>query len=392
MTKLNTPSGNFALYVGHVAGAIDLAALPLWIGALIAHYGYRPEQAGLTVTCFLAGVVVASVALAPRFHHLRPRWIAACGFAVSAAAFLAASQLAVSPDVFTPLIALHAIAGLGTGSALSMTHGSIGRSANPHRLFGLVNAAMGALAILMFAFLPGQIASFGGDMLFTAFALTMGFAAIVSAVLFPEGGGSEAEASGKTGASRSTIPLMAYALVGTILCMTINQSMVFAFVERIGVDRGFGEGAVQGVLVALGFVNLLPGALAALLQKRLAPLGVGVVGPVFQAILALTLTSATVFALYAAPALLYVSTVIFTHVFLFGFLSRTDPTGRIVAATPAMMMTGSAIGPVLGGAIVGTVGYDGLGYMAAVLGTIAFALMLMSWLRFGATRDVGEAA
>ena len=84
-------------------------------------------------------------------------------------------------------------------------------------------------------------------------------------------------------------------------------------------------------------------ALAALLQKRLPPLGVGLAGPVLQTVLAMCITHATVFPVYAAPAMAYVSVVIFTHTFLFGFLSKVDRTGRAVAATPAMMMSGSAL-------------------------------------------------
>jgi predicted MFS family arabinose efflux permease len=259
-----------------------------------------------------------------------------------------------------------------------MTHGTIGRSANPHRLFGLVNTAMSLLAVLMFAFLPGQIAHFGGSAVFVAFTLTMGVAAIVAAILFPEGGVAEVQPAAGTSDRRIAIPYIAYAIIGTILCITINQAMVFSFLERIGIDRGFGAGPVQGVLIGLGFVNLLPGALAALAQKRLSPLAVGMAGPVVQAILALSLTSATVFIGYAAPALLYASAVIFTHTFLFGFLSKVDPSGRVVASTPAMMMTGSAIGPALGGVIVATIGYAGLGYMAAALGAIAFILMALA--------------
>jgi predicted MFS family arabinose efflux permease len=318
------------------------------------------------------------VILAPRFHRLRPRWIAGGGFALSAAAFLLASRLPVEPGSFVPLVVLHVVAGLGTGSALSMTHGMIGRSANPHRLFGFVNTAMSVLAILMFAFLPGQIARFGGSAVFVAFATTMGVAAVVAAFLFPEDGGAEVQPAAGAPERSVTIPYVAYAIIGTILCITINQSMVFSFLERIGIDRAFGEGPVQGVLVGLGFVNLLPGTLAALAQKRLAPLVVGMAGPVVQALLALLLTNSPVFIGFAASALFYASAVIFTHTFLFGFLTKVDPSGRVVAATPAMMMTGSAIGPALGGVIVATMGYSGLGYMAAVLGVVALFLMALA--------------
>ena len=46
--------------------------------------------------------------------------------------------------------------------------------------------------------------------------------------------------------------------------------MMFSFLERLGVERGFGLEAVTGVLIALGIVNLFPAPLAALLEKRVS--------------------------------------------------------------------------------------------------------------------------
>ena len=53
--------------------------------------------------------------------------------------------------------------------------------------------------------------------------------------------------------------------------MSVVQSMAFSFLERAGADRGFGVEKVTAVLVALGFINLFPTVLAALLEKRLNP-------------------------------------------------------------------------------------------------------------------------
>ncbi|MEI8635209.1 hypothetical protein P4S72_30455, partial [Vibrio sp. PP-XX7] len=53
----------------------------------------------------------------------------------------------VAASSFPMLIALHLMAGLGAGAALSSVHGTIGRTENPHRLFGLVPVvALGVLA------------------------------------------------------------------------------------------------------------------------------------------------------------------------------------------------------------------------------------------------------
>jgi predicted MFS family arabinose efflux permease len=63
--------------------------------------------------------------------------------------------------------------------------------------------------------------------------------------------------------------------------------------------------------------------------------------------------------------------MIFTHTFIFAFLARHDPSTRAVAATPVMAMTGSAIGPILGGAVASHFGYESIGWTIVVAATIS---------------------
>jgi predicted MFS family arabinose efflux permease len=378
MTRANTTSSAITLSICHMAGMIDLAALPLWIGSLMNFYGLTAPQAGVVVTTFLAAVVAASVIFAPMFNRLPHRAFVPGGFAIAACAFFACSLLHAPAGSVYPFILLHAVAGLGAGGALSVTHGAIGRTANPHRLFGIVNIAMGALAIVMFATVPALIAHLGGQVLFQAMAATMALASLVALMRFPASRTEPREtARPAAGQAHAPLPRAAWLTIVVIVCLALNQATVFSFVERIGVLRDFGLDNVQLILVVMGFVNLAPGLLAALLQKRLSPIAVGIAGPILQAVLALTLTGSSSFASYAVPAVFYVSLVIFTHTFLFGLLARVDTTGRAVAATPAMMMFGSAIGPALGGLIASTIGYHGLGWSTAVFATIAVLAMLL---------------
>jgi predicted MFS family arabinose efflux permease len=393
VTKLNGWGGLVTLSIGHMAGMIDLAALPLWIGGLMKFYGLGAPQAGLTVTMFLASVVLSSVIFAPMFTRLKHRFFACCGYCIAACAFLAASWQAVSPDSLAPFMVLHAVAGFGVGAALSVTHGAMGRTANPHRLFGIANVAMGILAVIMFATLPGLTAAFGGQTIFRAFAVTMAFGAVVALLFFPAVPQSDAPVPRATRATgRKPLGRSAWLTIGTIVCIALNQAMVFSFVERIGEMHNFAEGTVQKVLIVTGFVNLLPGILAALLQKKFAPVNVGIAGPILQAVFALSLTGSTTFAFFAVPATLYVALVIFTHTFMFGLLSQVDKTGRAVAATPAMMMLGSAAGPALGGFVAAAVGYPGLGWVVAIIATMAVIFMLLTRRELGRSPQKAMAA
>lgn len=358
--------GRIALMVGHCAGMVDLVALPVWVGTLISSYGFDPQQAGGLATLFLVGAVLASLFLAPRFNRLNRRLVATGGFAVSALSFGVAS---LQMDFFA-MAACHAIAGLAAGSALSVTHGTIGRAANPHRLFAIVGLALGVFAIVFLGTTPNLVAALGGAALFRVFAVVMAVAAIISLLLFPvpdraEGADFDIVHPKLSGA--------VWAGVMGISLMALNQAMVFSFFERIGADRGYGVETVTAILIALGFVNLVPAPLAAFLETRLDANKVVLAGPAVQAVLALLITAVAVFPAYAGAGAVFVSIMIFTHTFAFGLLSRLDSSGRALAATPAMLMVGAAIGPILGGTLVKFSGYPAIGVAVVIVAVLAIA-------------------
>lgn len=359
--------GRAALMVAHCAGMVDLVALPIWVGTLIGRYGFDPRSAGLLATLFLAGVVVASTTLAPRFHRLRPRAIAAGGYAVAAAGFW---LISINHD-FAPMAALHALAGVAAGSGLSVTHGTIARSGNPHRMFALVGAALGVFAVVFLGATPPLVEQQGGAILFAVIAAVMLTAALTSLAAFPAPDVQTAPAG--TARAQQPLPRAVWFGIAGIACMSLVQSMTFSFLERVGNERGFSVAAITAVLVALGIVNLFPAPLAALLERKWPARRVMLIGPAIQAALTITIMNATGYGLYAAAASVFAAVMIFTHTFAFGALARMDRTGRSMAATPAMLMSGAAVGPILGGTLVMLFGYGALGAAAAVIGIAAVA-------------------
>lgn len=362
---IDSRRGRLALMVAHCAGMIDLVALPIWVGVLVAHYGFDPQQAGALATLFLGGVVLASVVLARIFHRGAGRGVATLGFGAAAAAF----GLAATRTDFAALAALHAVAGLAVGAALSVTHGSIARSARPHRLFAIAGMALGVFAVVFLGATPQAVAATGGTALFFVFAAVMALAALVSLLAFPSLG-VVADSPASAAAPAALEPAVWFGIAG-IACMTVVQAMTFSFLERVGAERGFERQAINAVLIALGLVNLFPAALAALLERRVAARSVLLAGPLLQAALAAVVMNASGFAPYAVAASLFAAVMIFTHTFAFGLLSRLEPSGRALAATPAMLMAGSAIGPVLGGTLVKSFGYGSLGIAAALIAAVA---------------------
>lgn len=365
---MHTPDslrGRTVLLIAHVAGMIDLVALPVWVGTLVQHYRFNFEQAGLLVTTFLVGVVAASLVLAPLFARLPRRIVAVLGYALAATAFFSAAQSVALAE----LLVLHVLAGVGTGCGLSMAHGSIGRSANPHRLFAIAGAALGVFAVAFYAIVPHLIAARGGALLFQVMGGLMVLASCAALALpgLPQTAGS---GPGRAHARISSATW--FALAGTI-CLTLNQAVVFSFLDRIGVGRGFGQDNVNMVLAAVGIVNLIPAVLAGFLQRRLTPLSVALLAPAVQAGLAIVISSSTAFAPFAVAASVYAFVVIFAHTFLFGWVAQLEPSGRATAAMPAVLMMGSAVGPLLAGTIAQRFGFGAIGIGVAIVAVIGIA-------------------
>ncbi len=350
-----------ALVIGHFSGMLDLIALPVWVGALVERYGFSPQEAGALATLFLLGAVGASMFCAPRFNTFNQRLVTVAGFGVAAAAFFLASL----QTGFVPLAILHIISGVAVGMALSMVHGTMGRTANPHRLIAMAGIALGLFAIILLAGIPQLLIARGGPVLFQVFGGIMAFAALSCALMFRNPDRIEEQAA--VPFSRAI-----WLSIFGISLMTFNQAMVFSFVEVIGKSRGFSAESVLGVLIALGFVNfIVPSPLAVFLQTRVPATLVTQAGPAVQAVLAIIVTWATALEVWAPAAAVFVAVQIFTHTFAFGRLAQLDPTGRAVAATPAMLMVGAALGPVAGGVLGGNFGYEALGIAAVAVSILS---------------------
>ncbi|MDD0837746.1 MFS transporter [Curvibacter sp. HBC61] len=371
-TRTTRAPGLVALMVAHCAGMVDLIALPVWIGTLVQHYRLDPQQAGALATSFLAGAVLASITLATRFQRLSPRWVATGGYAVSALCFAWLTQ----PLPYGAMVALHALGGLSAGLSLSATHGTIARSHNPHRRFALVGVALGVFAVAFMAVVPGWIAMHGGPRLFAVFSAVMALAAVACALAFPAPELARPQA-GEPGhpTANTRIPAPVWFGIIGVSAMALVQSMTFSFLELVGHGRGYSAAQVTGVLVVLGLVNLLPAGLAALLQQRWPARRVLIAGPLLQALLAAVIMGAPHFMAYALAASVFAAVMIFTHTFAFGLMAQLEPSGRAMAATPAMLMVGAALGPVLGGTLVKAAGYTSLGVAALLIGAVALACM-----------------
>jgi MFS family permease len=114
--------------------------------------------------------------------------VATLGFAVTACLFFVMSRIDPSAGTFTPtaLALLHFVAGIGAGAGITMVHGTLGQSKNPHGAFSAANLGIGIFGIVFFATVPGLMASMGVAAVFLVACAIVGIAAILALVAYPK--------------------------------------------------------------------------------------------------------------------------------------------------------------------------------------------------------------
>jgi predicted MFS family arabinose efflux permease len=375
--KVSTESllGRIVLLFGHVAGMLDLVILPFWVGGMMTTHHLEPQEAGGVVTLFLVGVLASNGVLARMFGRLPNRAVVVAGYCVAALAFFGLTYVpfAIAATPLVQLGALNLVAGLGIGAGLSCVHGTIARSVNPHRTFAIVNLGVGIFAVLFFALTPPLMATIGVNAVFYAVLGLILCAIVSSALAFPTPPGTQAAraapSTSTTNAAAQVAAALAIGFVGVVLLQTA-QAITNSFAERVGAFRGFSAEAVGVMFAVNGFISLCSPILAGLLEKKLVAAPVAVAVLLIHGLCSITLTSTASFWLYSAGFITMIFVTIFGHTFIFGLFARFDPTGRINASTPSMLMLGTAIGPVVGGVVLQRWGFPAMGLTSAA---VAFA-------------------
>lgn len=372
LISIESRRGRAALLLGSCAGMADVLVLPVSVSTLTARFGFDAQQAGFLTMLFLAGVVASSVFIAPHFPRLSWRSVAAAGFGLSAVGcFWAATQ-----SDFYMLAVLQTGCGLATGAALTVTNGTISRTMRPHQMLAGASTARGVSTVLLLAAIPPIVEAFGGPALFVLLGAVKASAALVAVAWFPSRLLVAHVEAAPTVASR--MPKLVWFCIAGIATMSIVYAMTASYLVQVGTHQGFKAANLNGVLIAIGLIGLLPGPISAALETRWPVRRVLLAGAVLQSVLVAVVMTAGDFAPYASAAVLFPAVMGVTYTFAFGLLAVLDPSGRSSAATPAVLMSGAALGALLGGTLVKLFGFGSIAGAAAVLA--AFAVLCFSRL------------
>lgn len=339
---MNLPADRvLAIFVVGVIGVLIPGLQPQLLGALAAEGRLSVAALGILATVELLAMGIAAGAAGFVFPITRLRGVAGAALVGTAAADL------LTPFLDTgPLFAARVVAGLGEGMLIWIVIGFIVRADRPERWSGIYLAAQ-TLAQFALASAIGYVAatSAGG---FTALgAVTL--AGLLALPWLPRAY-PPLVVSDDMGGLPPTRGLVA--LGGVVLYLAFIVA-VWVYIEPLGLERGISQTTIHLVApLSLGMQVLGAGA-ATLLAGRL---------PVRGTIVIVGLVNLGLLAIMAVPpsaAAFVVATAAFGFLWLFALpfqipiVIAADPSRRAAMLIGGAQLTGSSLGPLLAGVLIG---------------------------------------
>ncbi len=340
------------------------------IGAMVASLGATAGQAGQVATIELACVSIASFVTSRLLVRFSIRQVLFAGVTVTALA----NALTVAFQDIHLLLAWRGLGGLGEGVVIAGLMGLAGRSKNPEMTFGLINGSIGiGLTVVSFV-IPWAINGYG---LGGAYSLYLAFGLLAFGALpfVPRGEGLNGTPADGA-APQESLGLLGWLPLFGLGLLFLGHNALMAFAERIGNGIGLQIDQV-GIAIAIGGLLTIIGPISAgMVGARygsLKPVLVFIALLVAAAYVLATVSSASVFFAVVPVFMLLPLTLM---PFFLGGLAALDPSGRLVAANPAFVTMGGAIGPVIGGYIADVSGFFQVGLVSMGLFLLGAGLMI----------------
>lgn len=326
------------------AGFFYVNIMAAIVDGLVTGLGFSNPQAGTigaaniygaSVGSFLAVLLVRRIAWRPTL------------FALLSLLLLMDLGSTVVRDAST-LTALRAAHGVVGGLAVGVTYSVMAKTRSPDRAFGmllLVQFGLGGLGVM---FLPTLVPDYGARILFLSLA-ALSACALAAIFAIPRLGRSGPAASAqpvRMPAHLRNIALLA--LLALLLFQGGNMALA-AFIIRLGEHYALGRDFIGQALGWATWIGAAGAGLVIVMGTRH-----GRFRPLLAAML-LTLAGCAAFFWSALPAVFFVANVgtaitwSFVVPYIFGILSRLDPTGRQATLGGFVSKLGLASGPMLAG-------------------------------------------
>lgn len=356
--------------IAAIIGCFSIAILifllmPIYVGALADSYGFASEQLGILTSVEMLGQVVASLSAVYWVRKISwRRVVALCALILISINLLSAY---VAGD-YQKLLLLRCIAGLAGGAILAVGCALLGDTDQADRNFGFLVAAEVFLQGVLFATFPALMVEHGVQAFFLALAALAVLVLALSTLLPARGVEHLPESSSRQGQNRFPIQ----GLVATALFF-VGILMVWSFVERAGVARGFTVERVGSALSISAFISIAGALSASALGDRLGrvfPMLIGLLGVLLS--LGLLLLDMPYWSFLLAVSLM-ATFWNFWVPYQMGAVALVDSTGHYTVLIPLAQSLGAAAGPALAGQLMGDGNYQliilvGAGFLIVCLG------------------------
>jgi predicted MFS family arabinose efflux permease len=362
--------------------------LPFNIDAIAKSFGVGNSEAGLVVSFEMLAIAIGTLAIGAVARGAPARRIYALGILV----IVLLNLLCMMVTNLWLLTALRVPVGFCLGAIVATVMATAARSDRPESTFGIINASVGAMgivigvvlpqALLLHDWLPLPTQLAGLYLVYAVFAAAAGLVLAAVPVAPPI-----EVVPGAAPAARFP-PRRWLGLLG-LGVLFFGHGVLGVFIVNLGSGIGMAmqhigyvlsAGAVLGVAVPLLAGQYGVRVPAAWWVTTLAVLIVAF------AFLVATAGTPTLFAL--AVPLYGVLPMALIPVFL-GALARVDTTGRLAGAHPAFVLVGGAVAPFVGGALSDAGGFIANAAAVAACAAVGAVLMWGDLRRSDALRSVG---
>lgn len=363
--SVNNPCSVAAAIGCFAIAVLVFMIMPIYVGALADSYGFNSQQLGWLTSTELSGQVVAILLALYWIRRLSWRVIVAW----SALVLMVCNLLSIYADgAYVLLLLIRGLAGFAVGCILAIGCSLLGDTAQADRNFGLLIGAEVFLQVIMFALLPRYIAVYGVDAIYSVLAASAVIALLLSALIPDQGGKHDLEHGGGKGKLR----LPALGLFATALFFA-GIMLVWSFIERLGIARGFGSAEIGEALSISGAVSLLGALLAAVLADRLGrvlPMLAGVVGILLSYWVLATQHSYLGFVFAVSLMAVFWN---FWVPYQMGAVAAVDLGGHYTVLIPFAQSLGVAVGPAAAGRIL-----TGDDFMPLIVYSVFFLVVCMA--------------
>lgn len=339
-----------------------ILAFPALLGGLVRAYNFSDADIGLIGSAELIGVTLGALTMAAQNGDKIRKWLYISAFL----GVIGNVSAGLSDQVLTVALSLWVVgisAGLGGGFCYKMA----GRSTFTARMVGVLQVSQLTFGMLNFQVIKLIIPMVSIAGVFYIYAILASVLILIGKVVVLDKPTDE-ELGQKLWSPPPKNAIFILAAFWFFCCAEVG---LFAFLERIGVSRGF---AIADVLNALsGFsiggiisslaITLVPRAwprslilMAALTVGELAVYGLFNANEIF--LFALACGALGIFFLFTIPIILE-------------GVSEIDRTGRSTSLALTIASTGQAAGPIIVGALAVEFSFAAAGYFAATMFAVA---------------------